>query len=232
MRFQDAARDGRAVVYAAIQADPLVARAALAPGRRRSRRATPRPGGHERRADRPGDLAPDVPDPVRGHGRARTNGRGPRRSSPSRSRSPSAASRSAARSAARSSRRSPSGSSPGAGRRPSPAIRRERRILFDGVAAEIHPYDVTVETARSRRGLGLQVGGPRDRRRRAPPARRRAEPRGRRGRAADGRAGRLRRRALMPGPARAARPRPTPGPAWSRSRRSTGWSDPTRDGRS
>ncbi len=30
MRFQDAARDGRAVVYAAIQADPLVARAAAA----------------------------------------------------------------------------------------------------------------------------------------------------------------------------------------------------------
>src|SRR5450759_4508490 len=28
MRFQDAARDGRAVVYAAIQAEPLVARAA------------------------------------------------------------------------------------------------------------------------------------------------------------------------------------------------------------
>ena len=28
MRFQDAARDGRAVVYATIQADPLVARAA------------------------------------------------------------------------------------------------------------------------------------------------------------------------------------------------------------
>ena len=27
MRFQDAARDGRAVVYAAIQAEPLVARA-------------------------------------------------------------------------------------------------------------------------------------------------------------------------------------------------------------
>ncbi|MGH2475383.1 MAG: hypothetical protein ACRDIL_08950, partial [Candidatus Limnocylindrales bacterium] len=28
MRFQDAARDGRAVVYAGIQADPLVARVA------------------------------------------------------------------------------------------------------------------------------------------------------------------------------------------------------------
>jgi hypothetical protein len=28
---------------------------------------------------------------------------------------------------------------------PAAAIKRERRILFDGVAAEIHPYDVTVE---------------------------------------------------------------------------------------
>ena len=28
---------------------------------------------------------------------------------------------------------------------PSTAVRRERRILFDGVRAEIHPYDVTVE---------------------------------------------------------------------------------------
>jgi len=26
------------------------------------------------------------------------------------------------------------------------AVRRERRVLFDGVRAEIHPYDVTVET--------------------------------------------------------------------------------------
>ena len=30
-------------------------------------------------------------------------------------------------------------------RRAGPAIRRERRILFDGVRADIHPYDVTVE---------------------------------------------------------------------------------------
>jgi hypothetical protein len=28
-----------------------------------------------------------------------------------------------------------------------PAVRRERRVLFDGVAAEIHPYDLTVEIA-------------------------------------------------------------------------------------
>jgi hypothetical protein len=34
------------------------------------------------------------------------------------------------------------------GRRVRPAdVRRERRILFDGVRAEIHPYDVTVESA-------------------------------------------------------------------------------------
>src|SRR5688572_9598975 len=30
-------------------------------------------------------------------------------------------------------------------RAPQGAVRRERRILFDGVRAEIHPYDVTVE---------------------------------------------------------------------------------------
>ena len=29
------------------------------------------------------------------------------------------------------------------------AVRRERRVLFDGVRAEIHPYDVTVERARA-----------------------------------------------------------------------------------
>jgi hypothetical protein len=30
-------------------------------------------------------------------------------------------------------------------RRAGGAVRRERRILFDGVRAEVHPYDVTVE---------------------------------------------------------------------------------------
>ena len=30
---------------------------------------------------------------------------------------------------------------------PDAPIRRERRVLFDGVRAEIHPYDVTVESA-------------------------------------------------------------------------------------
>ena len=53
-------------------------------------------------------------------------------------------------------------------------MRRERRILFDGRPAEIHPYDVTVERRGRGRGLGLQVGRARHQGRRAPPARRRA----------------------------------------------------------
>ncbi len=51
------------------------------------------------------------------------------------------------------------------------AVRRERRILFDGVRAEIHPYDVTVEREGADRGLRLQVGRAGHQRRRAPPAR-------------------------------------------------------------
>ena len=73
-----------------------------------------------------------------------------------RSRWPTAASRSAARFAARSSRSSPPICS---ARRAGSVVRRERRILFDGVRAEIHPYDVTVERAGSG-GARLQVGSP------------------------------------------------------------------------
>ena len=145
VRFQDAARDARAVVYAGIQADPLVARAADAAGRRDAGPAGAGPGGDERRDDRRRRLAGDVPDAVRAGcdrrcGRRR---RAPRRSSTS---SLAVADRGEqVRSQVR-----------GAiveeltarllARRVGPAaVRRERRILFDGVRAEIHPYDVTVE---------------------------------------------------------------------------------------
>jgi len=37
-------------------------------------------------------------------------------------------------------------------------VKRERRVLFDGVPAEIHPYDVTVESPSRPEGLRLQVG--------------------------------------------------------------------------
>ena len=83
------------------------------------------------------------------------------------------------------------------------AVHRERRILFDGVPAEIHPYDVTVERDGAAEALRLQVGRARDQRRRPPPARRRADARRGRGRDAARRARRLRRAAVVRGPARA-----------------------------
>jgi hypothetical protein len=49
-------------------------------------------------------------------------------------------------------RRSVPGASAGA------AVRRERRILFDGVRAEIHPYDVTVETTGASEAIDCKWG--------------------------------------------------------------------------
>ena len=153
MRFQDAARDGRAVVYAAIQADPLVARAAAA------------------LAEAVVAAAPG-PAPELVLARAVMNGErtdpdGWRRMFPTlfgaaadaevRARSEAVLGLSLevadrgeqVRSQVRGAivelltanllaRR---------GSALAGSIRRERRILFDGVAAEIHPYDVTVESA-------------------------------------------------------------------------------------
>ncbi|HET9085669.1 MAG TPA: hypothetical protein VFN41_14830 [Candidatus Limnocylindrales bacterium] len=142
MRFQDAARDGRAVVYAGIQADPLVSRAAelLAeadPSMRVMARAvmngesTDRPtwvamfptlfgpaadAAISERAHEVLGVALDVAD--RGEA-VRSQFRG------------AIVEELTARLLAR--------------RVAGAAIHRERRILFDGVRAEIHPYDVTVE---------------------------------------------------------------------------------------
>ena len=136
MRFQDAARDARAVVYAGIQSDPLVERAAdLLAGASLAERLLARavmngetaqaqpwrdmfPMVEGRRIDEILDIGLDVAS--RGE-QVRSQYRGAivealtaillgRRVSPS-------------------------------------VVHRERRILFDGVAAEIHPYDVTVELA-------------------------------------------------------------------------------------
>ncbi|HLY13224.1 MAG TPA: hypothetical protein VKR24_02655 [Candidatus Limnocylindrales bacterium] len=143
MRFQDAARDGRAIVYAAIQADPLVARCAellsqASLGERILARAV---------------MNGESPDPDRWR-RTFPSLFGPESSAdPARAEAILAASLAVAdrgdqvRNQVR-----------GAiveeltarllARRVGPAaVRRERRILFDGVPAEIHPYDVTVETA-------------------------------------------------------------------------------------
>ncbi len=142
MRFQDAARDGRAVVYAGIQADPLVGRVAHAlvdattPQRILARAVmngeTTDPDGW--RAMFPSLFAPDA-DPAE-RSRAETilaaslevADRGEQVRSQFRG---AIVEEVTALLLAR--------------RTGASDVRRERRILFDGVRAEIHPYDVTVE---------------------------------------------------------------------------------------
>ncbi len=145
MRFQDAARDARTIVYAGIQADPLVARAAAlladaTHGQRLLARAAMN-GEHvdaERwRAAFPslfGQAAPARGDPERERSEAilaaslEVAGRGEQARSQFRGAIVEAMTELLL------------------SRRVGPdALRRERRILFDGVTAEIHPYDVTVE---------------------------------------------------------------------------------------
>jgi hypothetical protein len=148
VRFQDASPDARAIVYAGIQADPLVARAAslLADAGHAERvlaRAVmngettdpdawrtmfPSLFGVAARAADPAAveraeamLAASLAVADRGEG-ARSQYRG-------------AIVESLTETLVRRAQ-------PGA---PPAAVRRERRILFDGVRAEIHPYDVTVE---------------------------------------------------------------------------------------
>jgi hypothetical protein len=147
MRFQDAARDGRAIVYAGIQADPLVDHAArlLAAaglGQRVLARAVMNGDSTDARAWRemfPGLFA-----------------RSPAASEDEtaeteRSESILAAALEVAgkgdqaRSQYRGAIVEATTSRILARRVPAAAIHQERRILFDGVRAEIHPYDVTVE---------------------------------------------------------------------------------------
>ena len=143
MRFQDAARDARAVVYAGIQADPLVARVAdlLADATLEQRvlaRAVMNGETIDPRAWRatfPTLFGPDAGGgPVRDRSEAILDAslavadRGEQVRSQVRG---AFVEKLTARLLAR--------------RVGDPAVRRERRILFDGVPAEIHPYDVTVE---------------------------------------------------------------------------------------
>jgi hypothetical protein len=143
MRFQDAKPDGRAVVYAHIQADPLVARAAeLLAGASTVQRLLARAcmNGESTDPDTwrvmfPSLFGPDAPttgDPVRDRSEAilaaslEVADRGEQTRSQFRGAIVEAVTERllAARTG---------------------PVRRERRILFDGRPAEIHPYDVTVE---------------------------------------------------------------------------------------
>jgi len=146
VRFQDAAKDARAVVYAGIQADPLVARTAAfladaTPAQRVLARAVMNGESTSPEAWRSmfptlfGEAAPAPGTSERDRSEALLDaslavaGRGDQVRSQFRGAIVEALAELLL------ARRVPAG-----------AIRRERRILFDGVPAEIHPYDVTVET--------------------------------------------------------------------------------------
>ncbi|HSG84967.1 MAG TPA: hypothetical protein VLA23_01410 [Candidatus Limnocylindrales bacterium] len=153
MRFQDAAPDARAVVYQNIQADPLVARAA--------------------------ELLADGPGAVRILARAVMNGEsveperwrtmfpglfGPGADAADRERAEAVLDVSL-----RVADRGEQARSQFRGaivealtelllRRRTPDVRRERRVLFDGVRAQVHPYDVTVETVGAAEVLDCKWG--------------------------------------------------------------------------
>lgn len=144
MRFQDAAPDARSVVYAGIQADPLVARGAdLLSGASLEQRILARAvmNGETVDADAwrtmfPALFGPAAEPPARAISEAilaaslEVADRGEQVRSQFRGAIVEALTERLLKS--------------GAGAAVT-SIRRERRILFDGVRAEIHPYDVTVE---------------------------------------------------------------------------------------
>jgi hypothetical protein len=148
VRFQDAAPDARAVVYAGIQADPLVARAAelLAEATAEQRilaRAVMNGETVDAAAWRTmfpslfGDaesLRSAAADLARSEAILAVALAVAERGEQVRSQFRGAIVESLTERLLRR-----AASAPG-------AVRRERRILFDGVRAEIHPYDVTVET--------------------------------------------------------------------------------------
>jgi hypothetical protein len=146
MRFQDAARDGRAVVYASIQADPLVARAAeLLSTASLAERVLARAAmnGESSDPDRWRRMFPTLFGPA-----APVDGR---RAEAILGAALAVADRGEqVRSQVRGAIVEELTARLLARRAPAAVVRRERRILFDGVPAEIHPYDVTVEVA----GLG------------------------------------------------------------------------------
>ncbi len=144
MRFQDAARDARAVVYAGIQADPLVARAA----------ALLADATHAERVLARAVMNGETTEPERWRAMfpmlfgsaADTEAGDPARSEAILEASLAVADRGdQVRSQVRGALVEELTAQLLARRATAAAVHRERRILFDGVRAEIHPYDVTVE---------------------------------------------------------------------------------------
>ena len=144
MRFQDAARDARAVVYAGVQADPLVARAAdLLAEASLAERILGRAAMNGTSTDPVTwrtmfpTLFPnaDAPGPARSEAILAAALDVAERGEQVRQQVRGAIVEALTERLVRKRRAVAAGD-----------VRRERRILFDGVRAEIHPYDVTVET--------------------------------------------------------------------------------------
>ncbi len=141
MRFQDAAPDARAIVYAGIQADPLVARMAEAVASMRDdllwlARAVM--NGERTEADVwrrmfPSLFAAEANVSVAAEAVLQTALEIANRGEAARSQYRGAFVETLTEMAL-------------AARIPGNPVRRERRVLFDGVRAEIHPYDVTGES--------------------------------------------------------------------------------------
>ena len=158
MRFQDAAPDARAVVYAGIQADPLVARAAaLLADASLEQRILARAAMNGMSTDPAvwrsmfpslfGPGRPTGPEDDRSDAILEVAVAVAERGEQVRSQVRGAIVESLTELLVR--------------HRPAPAqpvVRRERRILFDGVQAEIHPYDVTVETPGAAEAIDCKWG--------------------------------------------------------------------------
>jgi hypothetical protein len=166
VRFQDAARDGRAVVYAGIQADSLVARAAeLLSHASTAERILARAvmNGESTDPDRWRRMFPTL------FGFAAETA-GPTEAGPAGGLDRERAEAILAASLAVADRGEQVRSSVRGAiveeltarlltwHAPPAAVRRERRILFDGVPAEIHPYDVTVEVEGSSEAFDCKWG--------------------------------------------------------------------------
>jgi hypothetical protein len=155
VRFQDAAKDARAVVYAGIQADPLVARAAgLLAGATVAQRVLARAVMNGETTDADGWRATF---PTLFGAEADPDDR-------ERSEAILVASLAVAdrgeqvRSQVRGALVEELTAQLLARRVAPPLVKRERRILFDGVRAEIHPYDVTVERDRAAEAYDCKWG--------------------------------------------------------------------------
>ena len=136
MRFQDAAPDARAIVYAGIQADPLVGRLAeLLDGASTAQLVLARAvmNGETTDPDTWRSMVPACFPDDRSEAILAASLQVAERGEQVRSQFRGAIVEALTERLLR--RRAPSAN----------VVRRERRILFDGVRAEIHPYDVTVE---------------------------------------------------------------------------------------